>query len=221
MSSSRGITALICFNLGLVGAIALLAKRQSAPASVHSQTKTVFPVTAPGIVLKARNRSVLTPDPARFAWELVESKDYKTYIANLRAIQCPEETIQDIIIAAINQEYAAKEASLKLRPYHIKPWEDLEKPGTRNWAKLVQLRDLLQEKRALVKELLGIDLAVELPLIRSEQGNERFESALNNLPEEKRDAVRAIQEKFWIEFGKLQERTMSQFDSEDRAAYQR
>ena len=41
------------------------------------------------------------------------------------------------------------------------------------------------------------------------------------LPEEKRDTVRAIQEKFWIDTGRLQQRTMKQFDPEDRAEYLR
>src|ERR1043165_5400469 len=37
----------------------------------------------------------------RFLWSRVESSDYKQYIANLRAIQCPEATIRDIIITDV------------------------------------------------------------------------------------------------------------------------
>src|SRR5687768_7023330 len=35
---------------------------------------------------------------AVFHWKQLHARDYKQYVANLRAVQCPEETIQDIII---------------------------------------------------------------------------------------------------------------------------
>ena len=35
-----------------------------------------------------------------FSWRDVESPDYPVYIANLRAIGCPEQTIRDIIMPA-------------------------------------------------------------------------------------------------------------------------
>jgi len=34
-----------------------------------------------------------------FSWQQLESPDYQTYVANLRDIGCPEQTIRDIIIA--------------------------------------------------------------------------------------------------------------------------
>src|SRR6266498_4352074 len=45
-----------------------------------------------------------------FSWREVESADYPTYIANLRDIGCPEQTIRDIIIADVNGLYARKRA---------------------------------------------------------------------------------------------------------------
>src|SRR5688572_17900516 len=69
-----------------------------------------------------------------FHWTEVESPDYKEYIAKLRDIQCPEETIRDIIIADINKLYAPREAALKVagdeeasvsedRPQRVAPFE--------------------------------------------------------------------------------------------------
>src|ERR1700719_942751 len=46
-----------------------------------------------------------------FSWREVESNDYPTYIANLRDIGCPEQTIRDIIIADVNALYAQKRAT--------------------------------------------------------------------------------------------------------------
>ena len=40
-----------------------------------------------------------------FKWEAVEAPDYKQYIANLRAVGCPEQTIRDIIITDLDRTY--------------------------------------------------------------------------------------------------------------------
>src|SRR2546427_9193911 len=45
-----------------------------------------------------------------FSWREVESDDYPTYIANLRDIGCPEQTIRDIIIADVNGLYTRRRA---------------------------------------------------------------------------------------------------------------
>src|SRR2546426_2113445 len=35
----------------------------------------------------------------QFRWRQLETEDYRAYIARLRAIGCPEQTIRDIVIA--------------------------------------------------------------------------------------------------------------------------
>ena len=47
-----------------------------------------------------------------FRWESLESSDYPTYISNLRAIGCPEQTIRDIITADVKSLYARKREEL-------------------------------------------------------------------------------------------------------------
>src|ERR1051326_7801672 len=51
-----------------------------------------------------------------FSWREVESADYPTYVANLRDIGCPEQTIRDIIIADVNALYARKRAPELVTP---------------------------------------------------------------------------------------------------------
>src|SRR5689334_19149507 len=46
-----------------------------------------------------------------FAWQQLESPDYTIYIANLRDIGCPEQTIRDIIIADVNAMYTRRRAT--------------------------------------------------------------------------------------------------------------
>jgi hypothetical protein len=86
-------------------------------------------------------------DERPFNWSQVESRDYPTYIANLRSIGCPEQTIRDIITADVDSQYAARR-------------EPLEQKLTGNaFAERVALERGLQEMRneeaSVVNVLLG------------------------------------------------------------------
>src|SRR5262249_43019627 len=63
-----------------------------------------------------------------FSWREVESSDYPTYIANLRQIGCPEQTIRDIIIADVNGMYARKR-STELTTSEQQWWRSEPDPG--------------------------------------------------------------------------------------------
>ena len=90
---------------------------------------------AAGFVLSTRNlyrsRSLLASTPPSsagqsrtnvvlrrqfFSWREVESDDYPTYVANLRDIGCPEQTLRDIIIADVNGLYTRRRALEILTP---------------------------------------------------------------------------------------------------------
>ncbi|MCX6930391.1 MAG: hypothetical protein NT154_45380, partial [Verrucomicrobia bacterium] len=45
-----------------------------------------------------------------FSWREIESSDFPTYVANLRQVGCPEQTIRDIIIADVNALFSRKRA---------------------------------------------------------------------------------------------------------------
>lgn len=120
----------------------------------------------------------------------------------MRAIDCPEETIRDIIIADVNKLYAPREAPFK------KPADPLATPeGTaassetavdlsqrkRDFERRKKLREVEMEKAAVVKDLLGIDLALG-PLEGWHTRNyDRHQTALDALPGQKRETVRALQ----------------------------
>lgn len=97
-------------------------------------------------------------DRTQFEWRSLESADYRTYIANLRAIGCPEETIQDIIVADVNKLFAARHKQLTTagsQPY----WQPRDAiPLPVRVERENQLRALEHEKHTLIRELLGIDL---------------------------------------------------------------
>jgi hypothetical protein len=47
-----------------------------------------------------------------FQWSQLESTDYRSYIANLRGIGCPEQTIRDIITADVDSVFAKRRDKL-------------------------------------------------------------------------------------------------------------
>src|SRR5262245_17674530 len=88
-----------------------------------------------------------------FSWQELESSDYPTYIANLRAIGCPEQTIRDIIIAEVNGLYARKRAAELVTPQQ--QWWRSEPDTNVVQAAAEKARVLEEERRALLARLLG------------------------------------------------------------------
>jgi len=212
------VAGLICLNLGLVATLAYVWTHRAPPSTT---TEVQAPATAPAS--KTVTRVIHTPAessrpaaPSQFTWRLIETSDFKKYITNLRAIECPEQTIQDIIMAEVNKLYAAREAALKLRPEHMKPWE-IAFTGRSYYQKQKQLNELLREKRALLKELLGIEMPMDTFSLYSNRNTERYEEAYRKLPADKRDLVRAIQEGYWDQADELQQRTKGYWEPEDVA----
>jgi hypothetical protein len=78
-------------------------------ASLRSATPApVQPSAAPAIARPDVPAAVTNIVIQRFDWRAVESADYREYIANLRAIGCPEETIRDIVGADLRKNLLEK-----------------------------------------------------------------------------------------------------------------
>jgi LysM repeat protein len=88
-----------------------------------------------------------------FSWDQVESSDYPTYITNLRAIACPEQTIRDIIIAEINALYSRRLATELTTPEQ--QWWRSEPDTNVVRAATAKARELDDERRTLLARLLG------------------------------------------------------------------
>ena len=100
------ILASACVN------VALLAAWLSARKSAASIASTIGASTnAP-----AKSRTHVVVRRQLFTWSEVESEDYPTYIANLRDIGCPEQTLRDIIIADVNALFAKRRNDLPPSP---------------------------------------------------------------------------------------------------------
>jgi LysM repeat protein len=88
-----------------------------------------------------------------FSWHEIESQDYPTYIANLRAISCPETTIRDIIIADVNSVFARRRANEMVTPEQ--QWWRSEPDTNVLQAAAEKARTLEEERLALLTRLLG------------------------------------------------------------------
>jgi len=185
----------VCANILLAGYIVYQGRGKSqGPTAVESAPKTVD-VTPATAAPKSDGKTVTVTVPAAgLNWRNVESEDYKKYIANLRAIGCPEETIRDIIVADVNKLFEQRKREVTGTTNKFQFW----KTGSFftdmfNEEKLNKHRELAKEKRELLKELLGVDVAEKPDLMA---GMNPYETLLDFLPAEKQNALMEHEQSF-------------------------
>jgi len=111
-----------------------------------------------------RLRRETTPAPsavvqvnAPFNWRQIESADYRQYVDNLRAIECPEATIRDIIVADVNALFTGRVRDLvnavQDRFWNLMLNEDEMK--TLLEEKQKELQALADERDGIIETLLG------------------------------------------------------------------
>ena len=129
-----------CVNVALLAAW-LSARKTAAPATGEVSIETDS---------TTRVRPLVVVRKQFFSWDELESSDYATYIANLRDINCPAQTIRDIIIADVNSLFTKRR--LEIQPSAEQWWRS----GT-DTTTAAKLRDLETERRNLLAKLLGPD----------------------------------------------------------------
>lgn len=91
-----------------------------------------------------------------FDWRLVESEDYRKYIANLRAIGCPEETIRDIVMGDLKKLFEMRARELKRSAKRHEYWRPDGSPFDPET--MQKLKELTKERQAACKALIGVDM---------------------------------------------------------------
>src|SRR5206468_7856792 len=140
-----------------VSQVRLGAPLQPAEA-VSSSSPALAPAASPAIPHSLTPDAPSAAGSGQFHWGQLESEDYKTYIARLRTIGCPEQTIRDIIIADLDELMARTVQAIYGRKKNPNYWESEEEElandrDHREWAK--KEREVDQKKRAIIKELMG------------------------------------------------------------------
>ncbi|PYJ83410.1 MAG: hypothetical protein DME22_15780 [Verrucomicrobia bacterium] len=149
--------SLFCASLVLNLALASWLSRPNTRSPLPGEKSPRFPTgSTTHVAIKSAPVSATSTNAPPFHWSQIESADYRQYIANLRAVGCPEQTIRDIIAADLNQLYAPRAQAVwhpPKREYWQKPERDQPTPS-----QLKQLMALDKEKSGTFQELLGVPL---------------------------------------------------------------
>jgi LysM repeat protein len=129
-------------NVVLAAALVIFARRASSPEFAASPDES-----------NAQIRTNVVVRRQFLSWSHVESPDYAVYIANLRSIGCPEQTVRDIIIADVDALYAKRRATEIITPAQ-EWWRSEPDPAVVKLA-ADKLLALDTERRALLTRLLG------------------------------------------------------------------
>ncbi len=176
--SARAVLILsLAVNLALAAIAAQrLAARTVAPAPagprIIAPSASTLQSTLPATVPPARPPADAAPGtpaptaetPAKtvFDWSRIESPDFRQLIANLRAVGCPEQTIRDLVTAAVMRLYAPRLAALRGTDRPFRFWDSTENVWTpERIERERKIRAVVKERNDLLKELLDVDPVAE------------------------------------------------------------
>lgn len=192
------LVASLVLNLALAGTVLWLKQHPSPAGTGGSPVAAPSPSsrTAPALAEAASAAATVEPQKVvqSFDWHSVESEDYKKYIANLRSIGCPEETIRDIITADVNKLFESRKREMTASTNKFQFWKtgnmfaDMMNPE-----RMEKTQALAKEKRALLKELLGVEPEEKVDLFA---GMNPFESMLDFLSPAKQNEALEIYQKY-------------------------
>jgi len=164
--------------------------RQTAKVELEAwKAKAVEPTHPPSPVVIVQTNA--------FNWSQLESADYRQYIANLRAIGCPEVTLKDIIMTDVMRLYAQRRGQYEQNGREFKFWETDEKRTLKQnqlEEREKQLALINKELPAVLRELLGINYDREMRkyFVDTDEDNRR----LSFLSEDKRARLLALRDQF-------------------------
>ena len=190
MNSRWLIAFLLMLNAALGGYI--LSLKSETPEAPPRRFQAAPPQTSKSQPPRERVQVVTN----QFHWAQLETEDYREYIERLRSIGCPEETIRDIVIADLEKLMSARVQEINGKRQPPVYWKAEARELVRTLESLDKLNEKAEidtQKREIVRELLGIDLAAR----RLAQAGEIdiYAERLPFLPDDKRAQVRTILEK--------------------------
>jgi len=138
------LTASLALNLALIVWLAYRDQPGAIPPEANEPPERVIP---PETIAQ------VTPAATPFHWRQIESQDYRTYIANLRAVGCPESTIRDIVGADLHASFADRRQ--KLRDEEVRLDRTRPGPGPETLAVKAAQQNLWQEEMSALTSLLN------------------------------------------------------------------
>jgi hypothetical protein len=142
--------------LSLIGnlmlAVIFLLARKNGPTTQPDQSGRPFS-SAHGFETTPLPVAKQAP-PARLPWDSIASADYRQYLANLRAVGCPDWLVRDILVTDIDDLYKKK---YRTEPAAPVPWQAADQNRQTVRSQSAQKIALRREKRTLVQSLLGYE----------------------------------------------------------------
>ena len=153
---------------------------------------------------------LVTTNASGFHWSQLPAAELRQRIARLRALGCPEETLQDIADAELGRMSLVRRRALRPpKPF----WQS---DDDRNWTKQMRLdQEFEREQRALMTELFGADV-----LQKREHAENFYDLTgqdLSFLPKDKRPAVSELLAEHSLRQQERQERDRGLWDAQTRA----
>ena len=204
MKDNRSIlTVSLVANIALLAAVVVLARKspESAPLSEPAEARKAVgrPLEQKAKTVYVTNAAPFKAD-AEFDWQAVESDDYREYIANLRSIGCPEQTIKDIIIADVDKLFEER----KKEEWKGQPEFQFWKTGNpmamfMDSERMKANVETDKKKRDLLKLLLGEDVKLKPSMTAGFDQNEMMNRMLGFLDEDKQVKVMEAYQTFQVE----------------------
>jgi RNA polymerase sigma factor (sigma-70 family) len=157
--------AAILTTAALTSTSTFLLVRQESVKEKHLISESATseaPISQPSVANVITNP---VRETVKLDWRTVESMDYRRYIQNMRDAAVPEQTIADIIIADVNALFKPEFDAIKhkLNQERLQYWKTGGRDELASVAPeiLGEYRNLMEQKKRLLKELLGTDAGDE------------------------------------------------------------
>jgi hypothetical protein len=205
----------VAMRISFIIALSLAANLVLAALLFHRHDGATLPKTndssaEAAVIMAGAQRSAASAENSgaagtQVSWRELHTDDLKEFIRRLRAANCPERTIEDLILAEVNRRYAPKNRALwpenLTQNDYWKPYRrtiDLAEQK-KNRERMHAQQALQKEKSALLVELFGFD--VEKQRLKEEGIDADMmgwnpNGSLSFLPESKRDAAQKILDDF-------------------------
>lgn len=123
---------------------------QSAPEAPAAKSFPAWRVKRTNVIEVTTNRV----DALGFHWSRIETNDYDAFVANLRAVGCPEKSVRSILLPDVEELYAGLLADAE-EPELF--WATESQRVARERRVAEKQSALAEEKRALLLRLVGTD----------------------------------------------------------------
>lgn len=209
MNSRSFLSLSLGLNLVLAIVLAWTLRRHAEPPASGSPGPSAVP-SAQAVIPAAIQTSEVRQVTDSFQWAQLESGDYRVYIANLRAIGCPEETIRDIVTADVEELFSGRVAAIA-NSVTGQFWELML--HQKNLERMIndkekELQALQTERRETLNMLFGENDSAMLVRQRT-QDRENMRDQFEFLSEQKVAALEEIDHQFMTDSGALARETLS------------